>query len=156
VSVDLICVCAGILSVSAEEKSAGVKSKITITNDKGRLSKDQVQAMIRDAEVYRQDDQVTAERVQWINAVENYAHGVKATIEDPKLRDKADPQLSSALSQCIEDTLAWIRSGSDEITKVACEERLSKIEGLCAAVMEKLTQQDNPALQGAAITTASP
>merc|ERR1712177_89615 len=78
----------GILNVSAADKSTGKQNKITITNDKGRLSKEDIEKMVNDAEKYKADDEKVKDRVQAKNELESYSYQMKQTIEDEKLKDK--------------------------------------------------------------------
>merc|ERR1719439_124610 len=74
----------GILNVSSVEKSTGKENKITITNDKGRLSKEEIERMVEEAEKYRSEDQANRERVEAKNGLENYAYNMKSTLKDGK------------------------------------------------------------------------
>merc|ERR1719356_967018 len=76
----------GILNVSAEDKTTGQKNKITITNDKGRLSKDDIERMVQEAEKYKAEDEEHKKKVDAKNALENYAY--KA--EDEEHKKKVD------------------------------------------------------------------
>merc|ERR1719311_1382145 len=78
----------GILNVSAEDKSTGNKNKITITNDKGRLSKEEIEKMINEAEKYKQEDEEVKKRVEAKNGLENYCYSIRGSIKDEKLQDK--------------------------------------------------------------------
>merc|ERR1712199_13735 len=75
----------GILNVTAVEKSTGRENKITITNDKGRLSKDEVERMVAEAEKYKAEDEANASRIQAKNGLENYCYSMKNTLNDEKL-----------------------------------------------------------------------
>lgn len=75
----------GILNVSAQDKSTGKQNKITITNDKGRLSKEEIERMVQDAEKYKADDEAQKERIAAKNSLESYAFNMKQTIEDEKV-----------------------------------------------------------------------
>merc|ERR1712124_46404 len=77
-----------ILNVSAEDKSTGQKNKITITNDKGRLSKDEIERMVEEAEKYKAEDEANKDKVEAKNGLENYAFQVRNSIRDEKLKDK--------------------------------------------------------------------
>lgn len=72
----------GILNVSAQDKSTGKQNKITITNDKGRLSKDDIERMVQEAEKYRSEDESQRDRVAAKNALEGYCFQIKQTVED--------------------------------------------------------------------------
>merc|ERR1712126_438283 len=78
----------GILNVSAVDKSTGKENKITITNDKGRLSKEDIERMVSDAERFKADDEKQKERISAKNGLESYCFNMKTTIEDEKLKDK--------------------------------------------------------------------
>ena len=77
-----------ILNVTAVDKSSGKSNKITITNDKGRLSKEDIEKMVNDAEKYKADDEKAKERVQAKNELESYSYQMKQTIEDEKCKYK--------------------------------------------------------------------
>ena len=78
----------GILNVSAADKSTGKENKITITNDKGRLSKEEIERMVNDAEKYKHEDEKQKARITAKNSLESYAFHMKSTVEDEKLKDK--------------------------------------------------------------------
>jgi len=75
-----------ILNVTAVDKSSGKSNKITITNDKGRLSKEDIEKMVNDAEKYKADDEKAKERVTAKNELESYSYQMKQTIEDEKCK----------------------------------------------------------------------
>mmetsp|Transcript_11537 Transcript_11537/g.28776 ORF Transcript_11537/g.28776 Transcript_11537/m.28776 type:complete len:583 (+) Transcript_11537:512-2260(+) len=78
----------GILNVSACDKSTGKSSKITITNDKGRLSKEDIERMVEEAEKYKHEDELTRQKIEAKNSLENYAYNIRNTIKDEKIKDK--------------------------------------------------------------------
>merc|ERR1711892_140215 len=78
----------GILNVSAADKSTGKQNKITITNDKGRLSKEDIEKMVNDAEKYKADDDKQKERISAKNNLESYCFNMKSTLDDEKVKDK--------------------------------------------------------------------
>jgi L1 cell adhesion molecule like protein len=75
----------GILNVSASEKSTGKSSKITITNDKGRLSKEDIERMVEEAEKFKNEDEKTRLKIEAKNSLENYTYNIKNTIKDEKI-----------------------------------------------------------------------
>merc|ERR1711957_667890 len=78
-----------ILKVSAVEKATGKTEKIVITNDSGRLSKEEIEKMIKDAEEFAESDKNVKEKIDSKNALENYIYSMKNTVEDKeKLADK--------------------------------------------------------------------
>merc|ERR1712150_304732 len=80
----------GILNVSAADKSSGKSEKITITNDKGRLSKDEIDRMVNDAEKFKVDDAKQKERIDAKNGLESYCFNMKNTLEDENIKGKID------------------------------------------------------------------
>merc|ERR1711963_400371 len=74
----------GILNVSAEDKSTGKRNAITITNDKGRLTKEEIERMVAESKKYEDDDKAQRERVEAKNGLENYAFSMKNTVNDEK------------------------------------------------------------------------
>merc|ERR1712167_346970 len=78
----------GILNVSACDKSTGKSNKITITNDKGRLSKEDIERMVEEAEKYKSEEKKTRQKIEAKNSLENYAYNIRNTIKDEKLKDK--------------------------------------------------------------------
>merc|ERR1711906_37093 len=98
----------GILNVSAIEKSTGKENKITITNDKGRLSQDEIERMVAEAEKYKAEDEANRNRIEAKNQLENYAYSMKNTLNDDKLKDKISEDDKSKAEKAIDDALAWL------------------------------------------------
>ncbi|KAA8492910.1 Heat shock cognate 70 kDa protein [Porphyridium purpureum] len=126
----------GILNVSAEDKSTGNKSKITITNDKGRLSKDQIEKMVQDAEKYKAEDEIMKARVEAKNGLENYAYNVRNTIQDEKIAGKLDADDKKAIEDKVEECLKWLEDNSEAST----EEYTSMQKALEAVVNPIMTK----------------
>merc|ERR1712133_26465 len=78
----------GILNVSAVDKSTGKENKITITNDKGRLSKEDIEKMVNEAEAYKAEDEKQRERIGAKNNLESYCFNMKSTLDEEKVKDK--------------------------------------------------------------------
>merc|ERR1712188_320574 len=78
----------GILNVNALEKSTGKENKITITNDKSRLSKEEIERLVQEAEKYAKEDELFREKTEAKNALENYCYNLKNTMNDEKTKDK--------------------------------------------------------------------
>ena len=91
-----------ILSVSAVEKGTGKSESITVTNDKGRLSKEEIEAMIRDAEKFADQDKALKEKIDAKNSLENYVYTMRNTIEDKeKLADKIDAEDKDKIKEAL-------------------------------------------------------
>ncbi|XP_060068700.1 heat shock protein 70 B2-like [Ylistrum balloti] len=125
----------GILNVSAEDKSTGKSNKITITNDRGRLSKEDIEKMVADAEKYKDEDEKQRKRVSARNQLENYIFSVKQAMEN--VGDKLSSEEKSTVCQGCEDNLKWL----DSNTMADVEEyeyKLKEFQKLCSPIMTKL------------------
>ncbi len=99
---------AGILNVSAEDKSTGKHNKITITNDKGRLSKDDIERMVKEAEQFKAQDDVQRERVVAKNSLESYTFNMKQTLDDEKIKGKLDESERKKIVEKCDETIKWL------------------------------------------------
>ncbi|CAJ1030279.1 putative Hsp70 protein/MreB/Mbl protein [Leishmania shawi] len=129
----------GILNVSAEEKGTGKRNHITITNDKGRLSKDEIERMVNDASKYEQADKMQRERVEAKNGLENYAYSMKNTIADTNVSGKLEESDRAALNSAIDAALEWLNS-NQEASKEEYEHRQKELESTCNPIMTKMYQ----------------
>ncbi|XP_057381808.1 heat shock 70 kDa protein cognate 4-like [Daphnia carinata] len=127
----------GILNVTAADKSTGRENKITITNDKGRLSKEEIERMVNDADKYREEDEKQRERVSAKNALESYCFNMKQTIEDDKVKDKIpESDRQTVLDKCSE-AIKWL-DANQLADKEEFEHKLKEVEGVCKPVITKL------------------
>jgi L1 cell adhesion molecule like protein len=129
----------GILNVSAADKSTGRENKITITNDKGRLSKEDIERMVSDAERYRSEDEKQRERVSGKNSLESYCFNMKSTVEDEKFKDKlSDADKTTILDKCNE-IIKWL-DANQLAEKEEFEHKQKEIEKVCNPIVTKLYQ----------------
>merc|ERR1719198_1198232 len=98
----------GILNVSAKDKATGKANKITITNDKGRLSKDDIERMVDEAEKNKGEDEALRAKVEAKNGLEQYCYGIRNTISSSELKDKIGDDDAKLLTTTVEDALAWL------------------------------------------------
>jgi len=129
----------GILNVTAVDKSTGRENKITITNDKGRLSKDEIEKMVRDAEKYKDEDDKQRDRLQAKNALESYAFNMKSTIEDEKLKDKISQEDRDKVMEKCNEIIKWI-DGNQLADKEEFEHKQKELEKVCMPIVTKLYQ----------------
>jgi L1 cell adhesion molecule like protein len=129
----------GILNVSAEDKSTGKKNKITITNEKGRLSKEQIEKMVSDAEKYKSEDEKIRKKVEAKNGLENYAYSMKNTINDEKVAAQLDPADKAKILAAVEDTTKWL--DQNQLADVEeFEHKQKELEGICNPIITKMYQ----------------
>jgi L1 cell adhesion molecule like protein len=127
----------GILNVSAVEKSTGKENRITITNDKGRLSKDDIERMIAEAERFKNDDEANRGKVEAKNSLENYAFNVRNSINDEKVKSKLSEADRSTIESSVEEALRWLEDhvGAE---KEEFEEKQKALESKVMPIMTKL------------------
>jgi len=96
------------------EKGSGTSESITITNDKGRLSKEEIDQMIRDAEKFADQDKEIKEKVDAKNSLENYIYTMRNTVEDKeKLADKLEDSEKDTIQEALKESQEWLTSNSD-------------------------------------------
>jgi len=127
----------GILNVSAVEKSTGKENKITITNDKGRLSADEIERMVAEAERFKAEDEVNRQRVEAKNSLENYAYQIKTTLADEKVAGKLDASDKSAVESKVTSILSWLE-GNQTAEKEEFEEKQKELEGVVNPIFQKM------------------
>lgn len=129
----------GILNVSAVDKSTGRQNKITITNDKGRLSKDDIERMVKEAENYKAEDDKQRERIHAKNSLESYAFNMKSTVEDEKMKDKLSDSDRKVIMDKCQDIIHWL-DGNQLAEKEEFDHKLKEAEGVCNPIITKLYQ----------------
>nr|XP_008531458.1 PREDICTED: heat shock-related 70 kDa protein 2 [Equus przewalskii] len=129
----------GILNVTAADKSTGKENKITITNDKGRLSKDDIDRMVQEAERYKSEDEANRDRVAAKNAVESYTYNIKQTVEDEKLRGKISDQDKNKILDKCQEVINWL-DRNQMAEKDEYEHKQKELERVCNPIISKLYQ----------------
>ncbi|XP_049780308.1 heat shock protein 70 A1-like [Schistocerca cancellata] len=127
----------GILTVSAQEKSTGRSRNITIRNDKGRLSKEEIDRMVADAERFKEEDQRQRERVEARHRLEGYALSVKQALSDAGSK-LSESDKTAATARC-EEELQWLDNNA-QASCGECERRLQELQRVCTPIMTKLHQ----------------
>ncbi|GAA5973218.1 hypothetical protein JCM3765_001286, partial [Sporobolomyces pararoseus] len=125
----------GILNVSAADKTTGKSNKITITNDKGRLSKEEIERMVSEAEKYKAEDEEAAARITAKNGLESYAYNLRNSV-DGDLKDKLEASDKESLDKAITETISWL-DASAEASKEEYEEKQKELEGVANPIMQK-------------------
>ncbi|RMX60250.1 hypothetical protein pdam_00009088 [Pocillopora damicornis] len=133
----------GILTVSAKDQSTGNSNNITITNDKGRLSKTDIDRMVAEAEQYKEEDEKKRDKVNAKNNLEGYAHQVKQAVEDPKNDHKLDPVDKKIAKDKAQEVIAWLQR-NQEAEKEEYEEKQRDLQQVCSPVMSKVQGQETP------------
>ncbi|KAK9768807.1 Hsp70 chaperone [Basidiobolus ranarum] len=129
----------GILNVSALDKTTGRSNKITITNDKGRLSKEDIERMVSEAEKYKAEDEEAASRISAKNGLESYAYSLRNTLQDEKVTSQLEADDKKKLEEAINSTISWL-DASQEASKEEYEEKQKELEGVSNPIMTKMYQ----------------
>lgn len=124
----------GIMNVSALEKGTGKTNKIVITNDKGRLSKEEIERMLSEAEKYKEEDEAEAGRIQAKNGLESYAYSLKNTLSDPKVDEKLEAGDKEKLTAEIDKTVSWLDE-NQTAAKDEYESQQKELEAVANPIM---------------------
>mmetsp|Transcript_28988 Transcript_28988/g.81654 ORF Transcript_28988/g.81654 Transcript_28988/m.81654 type:complete len:662 (+) Transcript_28988:239-2224(+) len=130
----------GILNVAAEDKGTGKKEKITITNEKGRLSQEEIERMVQEAEEYAEEDKMIKERVDARNSLETYCYNMKNSVEDSdKLADKLEDDDKETISEAVQEALDWMDDNQDAEAD-EYKEKLKELEDICNPIISNVYQ----------------
>jgi len=128
----------GILQVSAEDKGTGKAEKITITNDKGRLSQEEIDRMVQEAKEYEEEDKKVKEKIDAKNSLESYIYNIKNTINDEdKIKDKLTDEDKETLEEVVKTTTEWIDENS-QADKEEFDDKQKEVEKTVNPIMSKL------------------
>ena len=129
----------GILSVSAVEKSSGKRETITVTNDKGRLSADDIQRMVDEAEQFKDDDERMKKQFESKNNLENYLYQVKKSIDEEPMKTKLTDEDRNIVSSKIADIQTWCDENMNATTEENDSQR-TELESIFMPIMTKMYQ----------------
>nr|CBL53159.1 putative heat shock protein 70 [Psammechinus miliaris] len=139
----------GIMNVTAKDESTGRSNKITIKNDSGRLSKDDIDRMINDAERFKAEDDAQRERITAKNQLESYAFNVKSAINDTSAESKVSSNDKEVVTKAVDDVINWMENNS-LADKEEFSFKLEELQKTCSPIMAKLHAgpQANPSSTG--------
>ena len=141
----------GILNVSAVEKAGGRTEKITITNDKGRLSKEEIDRMVDESEKFKDDDDKQKEKISAKNGLESYCFNIKSSIEDSNIKDKLSESEKNMVTEKCNEAIEWLeRNQMAEVEEF--KDKQKELETLFNPIIMKLygnPQQAGPGSCGA-------
>lgn len=129
----------GILNVTASEKSTGKSNKITITNDKGRLSKEDIDRMVNEAEKHAQEDKERFERIEAKNQLEGYLYNARNSVSEEKVKETLGASGVEELEQIVKDGLQWLEE-NQEVSKEEYEQKQKQYEERIRPILMKLYQ----------------
>ena len=131
-----------ILTVSAVEKATGKSEKIVVTNDSGRLSKEEIERMLREAKEFEEQDKITKERIDAKNSFENYIYSMKNTVEDKEkgLGGKLTDDEKETITNALKEAQDWLNA-NQEAEKDEYDTHLKDLQKVCDPIIGRLYQQ---------------
>jgi len=131
----------GILQVSAEDKGTGKSEKITITAEKGRLSEEDIERMVKEAEEFADEDKKTKDRIDGRNGLEGYLYNVKNSLEDEEkgVAAKIEEDDKTKASDAVKEALEWL-DDNQEGAKEDYEAKQKEVEAIVNPIMQKVYQ----------------
>jgi heat shock protein 1/8 len=133
----------GIMNITAEEKSTKKTNNITITNDKGRLSKEQIDEMIKKAEEFKEEDNKQKELIETKNGLENYLYNLKNSMTKNENSPAALDEVKEELDPIIEEGLKWLEDNDNEDIDTY-KNKQKELEEKVNPLMQKLYSSQAP------------
>ncbi|OUM64061.1 hypothetical protein PIROE2DRAFT_9298 [Piromyces sp. E2] len=137
----------GILKVSAEDKGTGKSESITITNDKGRLSEEDIERMVAEAEQFAEEDKLLKEKIESKNTLENYLYTIKNQVNDKEngLGSKISDDDKKKILDAVEAKITWLDENGNTAVKEDFDEQKSEVEAIVNGITSKLYGQKGDA-----------
>lgn len=129
----------GILRVTAQDKGTGKSESIQIKNDKGRLTEEEIEKMVKEAEMFAEEDKLVKERIEAKNNLENYAYTLKNQLNDEaQLGGKVDAEDKAKILAAVKEKTEWLEANGATATKEAIEEQKAELEAVVNPITAKL------------------
>jgi L1 cell adhesion molecule like protein len=128
----------GIVQVSALESSSGKSNKITITNDKGRLSKEDIERMVKEAEQFKDEDEQNKKKLEAKNEFENYVYNTRNSLKEAK-----DDQYWKEAESTVEEAIVWLNEHQDESAETYTD-KMKEVEDKVKPIIMKMYQAGGP------------
>jgi len=125
------------LNVSAVDKGTGKQNKITITNDKGRLSKEEIERMVNEAEKFKGEDEKVKKKIEAKNALENYCFSMKNTLNDEKLKEKFTEEDKNVIEEASKEGIQWME-GNQNAEAEEIEKKQKDLEAKFNPIMMRI------------------
>merc|ERR1719473_1989454 len=138
-----------ILQVSAEDKGTGKAEKITITAEKGRLSEEEIERMVQEAEEFAEEDKKTKERIDGRNGLEGYCYNLKNMLEDEEkgIADKISEEEKETIEEAVREALEWL-DDNQEAEKEDYEAKQKEVEQIANPIIQQVYQAAGGADEG--------
>ena len=137
-----------ILQVSASDKGSGKAEQITITNDKGRLSQEEIDRMVREAEEYEEEDKAMREKIEARNSLESVAYGLRNQVNDKeKLGSKLSEEDTATIEEAVKEAIDWLDE-NQTAEKDDYDDQKKKLQDVTNPIIQRVYQQSGGAPEG--------
>ena len=139
----------GILTVGAKDRGTGAEKSIRIENNKGRLSAEEIERMVQEAEDFADEDKKVREKIEARNALENYVYSMKNTLNDSEkgVADKISDDDKEAIEKALEEANEWL-DDNQEAEKEDFDEKLKEVQDACSPIISKVYRESGGAPGG--------
>jgi len=137
----------GILNVSAKDKKGSATGKIRIESEKGRLSQDEIDRIVKDAERYKEEDDILKKKVQAKNGLESYCYQIKNTLDDPKMKDVIKPDQKEKITKVVDEVISWVDNNPNAET-AEFEDKQKEVEEVWKPIMMEAYQAGGAGMPG--------
>ena len=134
----------GIMNVTALDETTGKSEKITITNEKGRLSKEEIERMVEESKKYEEEDKKVRETIEAKNGLENYLYSMRNTLNEPNMKDKLESTDKETIENTITEGIKWLESDGHNLEKEDYDKKQKEIQEIVTPIMMKLYQGATP------------
>jgi len=138
----------GIMNIEAHDKGSGKKETITITNDKGRLTSDDIERMVKEADQYKEEDKKIQERIESKNEFENILFQVKSTIENDKVKEKLSEDEIKQITDKVNENQEWLHNDDDNYTTDDYTNKKNEFNVFIQPIMSKLYPSEGTPSEG--------
>lgn len=133
---------------AAADKGTGKSEKITITNEKGRLSKDDIERMVKEADEFKDADDLLKKNVETRNELERYTYNVRGSLDSEELKEKFSEEERTQLTDAVESSIKWLEE-NPKAQASECEERQKELEGVVNPIMVRIYSESPEDSSGA-------
>ena len=127
------------MNIEARDKGTNKNAKITITNNKGRLSKEEIEKLIKDAEKYKDQDDLIRKKIEAKNGLESYLVNVRHNLSDEKLKDKFSADDKETVNKKVTEVQSWLDGHADAET-AEYERKQKEVEDVFNPIISKVYQ----------------
>jgi L1 cell adhesion molecule like protein len=133
----------GMLNVTAVDKGTNKSNNIVIKNDRNRLSKEDIEKLVKDAEKYKEEDEKVAKRVEAKNSFEQYIYSVKNSLNEDNVKSKLSKDDIENIESLCKEATEWIDNNGSTMSKEEIDEKRSEYEKKLMPLMSKIYQQSS-------------